>query len=98
MEFCEKENLCEKAQVDGELLKQKLEEIGSPKIREIRGIGLMLAINLKIPAKEIVEKLQEEGVLVLQTGAKTIRLLPPLVISKEEIGEIAEKLEKVLRN
>ncbi|MCK5471781.1 acetylornithine/succinylornithine family transaminase [Candidatus Gracilibacteria bacterium] len=94
--FCEEENLCEKAQENGEFLKSKLEEISSPKIREIRGIGLMLAIDLKIPAKEIVGKLQEEGVLVLQTGAKTIRLLPPLVISKEEIGGVVAKIQKVL--
>jgi len=96
LDFCDEENLCERAAEQGVFLKSELEKISSEKIREIRGIGLMLAIEFKIPAKAIVAQLQTEGVLVLPTGPRTIRLLPPLVISREEIGEAVEKLEKIL--
>ncbi|MFH1546233.1 MAG: aminotransferase class III-fold pyridoxal phosphate-dependent enzyme [Patescibacteria group bacterium] len=96
LNFCEKENLCEKAAKDGEFLKGELEKIDSPNIQEIRGLGLMLAIDFKIPAKEIVEKLQEEGVLTLPTGPKTIRLLPPLVISREQLNKITAALSNIL--
>ncbi|MBU1089578.1 aspartate aminotransferase family protein [Patescibacteria group bacterium] len=105
LDFCEKENLCEKAAEDGEFLKQKLlvnpRDISgvndfSPKIREIRGLGLMLAVEFKIPAKEIVEKLETAGILVLPTGPKTIRLLPPLVISREQLNKISAALSEIL--
>ncbi|MFA6457761.1 MAG: aminotransferase class III-fold pyridoxal phosphate-dependent enzyme [Patescibacteria group bacterium] len=66
------------------------------KIAEVRGIGLMLAVEFKIPAGEIVAQMEEAGVLVLPTGPKVIRFLPPLVISKEEISEVVAALAKVL--
>ncbi|MCF7846422.1 MAG: aminotransferase class III-fold pyridoxal phosphate-dependent enzyme [Candidatus Peribacteraceae bacterium] len=97
LEFCDEENLAEQAKEKGEFLKAEIEKIGSPKISEIRGIGLMLAIDFKVPAGEIVKKLEEEGVLVLPTGPKTIRLLPPIVITKEEMGEVVEKTNSVLK-
>lgn len=97
LEFCDEENLCEQAKEKGEFFKKELETINSPSIKEVRGLGLMLAIELKIPAKEIVQKLQADGVLVLPTGPKTIRFLPPLVISQEEIEEVVKTLENVLK-
>lgn len=96
LEFCDEEKLCEQAKEKGEFLKKELEAIDSPKIREVRGLGLMLAIEFKIPAKEVVQRLEAEGVLVLPTGPRTIRLLPPLVITKEEIGEVVEKVKVVI--
>jgi acetylornithine/LysW-gamma-L-lysine aminotransferase len=96
LDFCDEENLCERAAEQGEFLKKELEAIDSPKIKEVRGLGLMLAIEFKIPAKEVVQKLQAEGVLVLPTGPRTIRLLPPLVITQEQIMEVVKKLGEVL--
>jgi len=96
LDFCDEENLAKQAEEKGEFLKSEIEKIGSEKIKEVRGLGLMLAIELKVPAKEIVEKLEEEGVLVLPTGPKTIRLLPPLVITKDQLEEVVEKIKKVL--
>ena len=97
LKFCEEKSLCEEAKEKGEFLKKKLNEIDSPKVREIRGIGLMFAVEFKIPVGEVVKKLEENGVLVLPTGPRIIRLLPPLVISREEITEVVEKLKKVLK-
>ena len=98
LDFCEKEDLAGQAQKKGELLKSALEKLVSEKdnIKEVRGIGLMLAIDFKIPANEIVKNLQEDGVLVLQAGPKTIRLLPPLTITEEQIEEVVGKIKKHL--
>jgi len=97
LEYCESENLADRAAESGAFFKSELEKLDSPKIREIRGIGLMLAIEFKIPAGEIVQKMEAAGVLVLPTGPKTIRLLPPLVISKEEIEKVVETLKNILK-
>lgn len=75
-----------------------LNKIKSDKINEIRGKGLMIGIELQpdISVAEIVEDLEAEGLLALRAGANTLRLLPPLIISEEEITLGLEKLTKVL--
>lgn len=75
-----------------------LNKIKSDKISEIRGKGLMIGIELQpdISVAEIVEDLEAEGLLALRAGANTLRLLPPLIISEEEVTLGLEKLTKVL--
>jgi acetylornithine/succinyldiaminopimelate/putrescine aminotransferase len=97
LEFCDAENLSARAAELGAFFKSELEKIDSPKIAEIRGLGLMIGIDFKIPAGEIVAKMEAAGVLVLPTGLKTIRLLPPLVISREEIVEVVDVLSVALQ-
>ena len=103
LEFCDSENLSARAAELGKFFKSELKKlvsadagIDSPKISAVRGIGLMIGIDFKIPAGEIVRKMEAAGVLVLPTGPKTIRFLPPLVISREEIAEVVEKLKDIL--
>lgn len=76
-----------------ELLKLK-EEVSC--IKEIRGMGLMQGIELSIPALEVEKKCIEEGMLVVGAGEKVIRLVPPLIITKEQIDEAITILKKVL--
>ena len=64
LEFCDSENLSARAAELGAFLKSELEKIDSPKIAEVRGIGLMIGIDFKIPAGEIVAKMEAAGVLV----------------------------------
>lgn len=96
LDLCEKEKLAKQAEEKGKFLKAELEKIDSPKIKEVRGLGLMIAVELTVPAKPIVEKLQEEGLLVLPTGPKAFRLLPPLVITEEQLEEATKKIKLVL--
>jgi acetylornithine/succinyldiaminopimelate/putrescine aminotransferase len=70
--------------------------IGSDKIREVRGLGLMIGIELKEKAGPFVQALMEKGVIVLLAGANVIRLLPPLVITKEEIDRALKALQEAL--
>ena len=65
-------------------------------VREVRGLGLMIGIECKSWVKEAIDRLAQEGVLVLTGGPSVIRLLPPLVITRAEIDTVLEKLFLVL--
>jgi len=62
-------------------------------IREIRGKGLMIGIELKFEVKDILMDGIEKGVLLLYSGRNIIRLLPPLVISEDDITKVLETLD-----
>jgi len=96
VDVIEKEGLVEKSKTLGEYFLKELRDFKSSKIREVRGLGLMLGIELKEKAGPYVQKLTEKGVIVLLAGATVIRLLPPLVITKEEIDTVVGALKDVL--
>ena len=81
----------------GEYLMEKIRGIGSPEIAEVRGMGLMIGIALRDKEKRaaFVNRLLENGVIVLTAGADVIRLLPPLVITREEMDTAVEVMKKV---
>ena len=92
----EKEGLVEKSRTLGGYFLKELGRIESSKIREIRGLGLMLGIELKEKAGPYVQQLTDKGVIVLLAGATVIRLLPPLVITKEEIDTVVAAVKDIL--
>jgi acetylornithine/LysW-gamma-L-lysine aminotransferase len=96
LEVIEREGLAERARTLGEYFLGKLRAIKSERIREARGLGLMLGIELKEKAGPYLQGLMEKGVIALLAGATVIRLLPPLVISREEIDQVLSVLEEVL--
>ena len=96
LEVIEKERLAEKAKILGAYFLEKLNRLKSSKIREVRGLGLMIGIELKEKAGRYVQALMEKGVIVLLAGSTVIRLLPPLVISKEEIDIVVDAIAAVL--
>jgi acetylornithine/LysW-gamma-L-lysine aminotransferase len=75
---------------------EELRAIKSERVREVRGLGLMIGIELKEKAGPYVQLLMEKGMIVLLAGATVIRLLPPLVITKEEIDRVLSALKEVL--
>jgi acetylornithine/LysW-gamma-L-lysine aminotransferase len=96
LEVIEKERLIENAEAQGNYLKEKLCSIESKKIRDVRGLGLMIGIELKEKAGPYVQMLMDKGVIALLAGATVIRLLPPLVISREEIDRVVSALKEIL--
>jgi LysW-gamma-L-lysine/LysW-L-ornithine aminotransferase len=96
LEIIERENLPERARTLGQYFMGELRAVRSEKIREIRGLGLMLGIELKEKAGPYVQHLMEKGVIVLLAGATVIRLLPPLVITREEIDRVLSVMKEVL--
>ena len=80
----------------GEYLKNAILAIGSDKIKTVRGMGLMLGIVVDKESRTgMVNRLLEKGVLALTAGEETIRLLPPLVISYEEMDSAVAVMKEV---
>jgi len=92
----ENEGLVENAKTLGAYFRERLRTIESRRIREVRGLGLMIGVELKEKAGPYVQKLMDRGVIVLLAGATVIRLLPPLVISREDIDFVVNALKDVL--
>jgi acetylornithine/N-succinyldiaminopimelate aminotransferase len=90
--------LIENAQKQGSYLLSRLQKQARklPIIKEVRGLGLMIGIELKVPCRPIMLKMLERGFLVNCTAEKTIRLLPPLIVRKREIDSLIKNLYRVL--
>ena len=92
----EEEDLPRQALVKGAYLMDKLREIESPNIREVRGMGLMIGIEMKQKVAPYIKALQENQIIALNAGMTVIRLLPPLVISYGQIDHLVDVLTNVL--
>ena len=95
----EDENLIERSAELGDYLLEQVRAIASPHVQEVRGKGLWIGIELKPEAggaRRFCERLEEEGLLCKETHTHTIRLAPPLVITKEELDWALERISKVL--
>ena len=79
----------------GAYLRERLEELNSPLITEVRGKGLMIGMDLTIPASQIVDAGYRHGLLLVNAGPSTLRLVPPLIISHAEIDTLIERLTAV---
>ena len=92
-----KENLIQNAEVMGESLISKLQSLKKISIvKDIRGKGLMAGVELSIPCRPIVIKMLHKGYLINCTAEKTLRFLPPLIITESEIDGMIESLEGIL--
>jgi acetylornithine aminotransferase/acetylornithine/N-succinyldiaminopimelate aminotransferase len=100
LKILQEEGLVEKCQKKGEYFKTQLEDLQEKypqKIEEVRGLGLMVGMELKEEGKEIVKKCAEEGVLINCVAKKVLRFLPPLIVEKEEIDYLIEVLDKIFK-
>lgn len=100
LEVIDEEKLPERAFTLGKYFMDHLSEINSPHIKEIRGKGLLIGVEL-IPeaggARRFCESLQSEGILAKETHTHVIRFAPPLVIDQETLDWALPKIAKVLR-
>ena len=94
--FIESEGLPQRAAKLGAQLMDGLKAIPSPLVREVRGLGLMVGMELKGKSAPYLAALAERGVLALSAGATVMRFLPPLVISTEEVDTVVEQVAEVL--
>jgi ornithine--oxo-acid transaminase len=90
------ERLVERSAELGQYFLTRLQTITSPVIRDIRGRGLWIGVELTVAARPYCERLMQEGMLCKETHDHVIRLAPPLVITREEIDWAVERLAKVL--
>ena len=96
IDFLVDQDLPKQAAEKGEYFMQRLRAIADPRIREIRGLGLMIGVELKQKAGPIAQAMLKEGVLVLLAGSTVLRFLPPLVITRQEIDTVVSALTKAL--
>lgn len=96
LEIMDEENLVQKSLDLGSYLMDELKTIEA--IREVRGKGLMIAIDFDFPAKDVSKKLREDAKILVgsATDPKTMRLLPPLTINKVEIDYFLSSLKEAL--
>ncbi len=97
METLHREQLIERAARLGAQFQERLRRIRSPLVREIRGLGLMIGVALRIRATPILRRMMAEGVLALPAGPDVVRFLPPLIIEIQHLEQIADALERALQ-
>lgn len=87
------ENLVQRSEELGAYMRSELERL---RPREVRGLGLMIGLDLDADCKQVVQKALDRGVILNNTGDHTIRFIPPLVVTKEQIDRVVKILGEVL--
>ncbi|MFH1773854.1 MAG: aspartate aminotransferase family protein [Methanobacteriota archaeon] len=92
------ERLAERAKKLGSYFKASLEKLKEKHevIKEVRGCGLMIGVELSIECADVVDKAREKGVLLNCTSDKVVRFLPPLVVEKEQLDKVVATFDRVL--
>jgi acetylornithine/LysW-gamma-L-lysine aminotransferase len=92
------DKLAERAATLGAYFKAKLEELQAKYkiVKEVRGLGLMLGMELRLDVRNIILKTMSRGALILEAGRNVLRFLPPLVIEKEQIDKAIGVLDAVI--
>lgn len=98
LQVLEEEHLAERSFRLGEYFKEQLKKINSSLIKEIRGRGLFIGVELTTSARPYCERLKEEGLLCKETHNTVIRFAPPLIISQEDLDWAIRKIHSVLSN
>ena len=93
----EEERLAERSEELGAWLLYELRSIRHPHIREVRGKGLLIGLDLMVPARAYCERLKEMGMLCKETHDYVIRLAPPLVISQDDLEWMVATLRNASR-
>ena len=96
IDYTVRERLWERADRLGTVGIEKLRGLEAPSVREIRGLGLMIGIELRGKAAPVLQALQEEGVLAIGGGSSVVRLLPPLVIPNDQWSSALDVLGRTL--
>ena len=98
LEIIERENILENVITTGKYFKNKLLELKNKYscIVDVRGIGLMLGIELNFSNKEFIKKMFDEGIIVVPSGEYVVRFLPPLIITQKEVDTVINAIDKLL--
>ncbi|MFC7321184.1 ornithine--oxo-acid transaminase [Halobacillus campisalis] len=97
LDVIEEEKLAERSLELGTYMKEELQSIDNPKIKEIRGRGLFIGVEMTVPARSYCEQLKEKGLLCKETHENVIRFAPPLTIDKSDLDWAIEQIKDVLK-
>jgi acetylornithine/LysW-gamma-L-lysine aminotransferase len=96
IEVMQRDGLAERAEQLGSYLQDRLRKIPSPLIREVRGLGLLVGVELRTKVTPVLQRLQAQGVVALPAGGTVLRLLPPLVISESDLDTVVDAVAVAL--
>jgi len=96
LEVLEEENLADRSLELGNYMMEELRKISNPKIKEIRGKGLFIGVEMTEAARPYCEELKEKGLLCKETHENVIRFAPPLVIEKADLEWAIDRIKEVL--
>ncbi|ALO16372.1 Acetylornithine aminotransferase [Salinivirga cyanobacteriivorans] len=97
LETIEQDNLVQEAHEKGAWLVERIQALNEISIKEIRGKGLMIGIEFNFETKPLVAKMLEHGVLANATAGNVLRLVPPLVITYDEMKKVVEVIKQSLK-
>lgn len=97
LDIFEQAGLAALAAERGLYLQERLRGLNLPIVREVRGLGLMVGVELRTRVLPAILRLMDHGVLALNAGPTTLRLLPPLVISEDELDTVVDTVAAVLQ-
>ncbi|MET3938809.1 ornithine--oxo-acid transaminase [Paenibacillus sp. PvP094] len=98
LQVLEDERLAERSERLGNYFMKHLKGIGSAAVKEVRGKGLFIGVELHVPARPYCEQLMTAGLLCKETHETTIRFAPPLTITEDEINWAIERIIQVLKD
>lgn len=92
------ERLPERAAILGKYFREKLEALGEKHkiVREVRGLGLMIGVEMRFDVYNLILGCMDRGVLILDAGRNVLRFLPPLVIGREQVDRVVDVLDSVI--
>ena len=90
------EKMIERSAELGAYFLDRLKTLRAPHLREVRGKGLWIGIEMQVPARPYCEALKDQGMLCKETHDRVIRIAPPLVITHDEVDWAFERIRKVI--
>jgi len=93
------DDVCEMARVRGNYLKTRLKDLSNnwDAIKDVRGKGLMVGVELNFPGADVVTEMMKKGVLSNCASGNVIRLVPPLIITKDELDKVVDVLVESIK-
>ena len=97
LDVIESENLLQEATEKGQWLKEQIEALNEPHIKDIRGKGLMIGVEFDFETKPLVMKMLDHGVIANATAGNVLRIVPPLNISTEDLEKVIDILKQSIK-
>lgn len=97
LDVLEEEQLDKQAERKGKRFLEFLKQLQSPVVKAVRGRGLLLAVDLTVPARPFCEKLMQNGILCKETHEHTIRFAPPLIIEEQDLEWAMQRIQETLK-
>jgi len=91
------DQLVDRAAATGEFIMKKLRDASLQEVKEVRGKGLLIGIELDKPAAPIISKMREKGFIIGSAGEKVIRLAPPLIVSEIHAAKLVNALIETIK-